>query len=200
ALEAGGLRAHSADDIQHLLAGHNVRTSVGATGDAFVYSGATTPEDLQLQLQVLAAYLTAPGYRPEGLAQFRQSVQASYQALAATAGGIAAGDVPRLIRSGDPRFGLPAEPDLLARNFDELRAALGRATATGGIEIGIVGDVDAHAAVAMVASTFGALPAREAQAPDFAAARVVSFPPPTPHPVVLRHAGAANRAQALIYW
>jgi zinc protease len=52
----------------------------------------------------------------------------------------------------------------------------------------------------MVASTFGALPAREAVSPAFADARVAQFPAPAAHPVVLRHTGAANRALALIYW
>src|SRR5262249_22151434 len=83
---------------------------------------------------------------------------------------------------------------------DEARAVLDRATSTGGIEIGIVGDVDVAAATTMVANTFGALPARETTPPDFSAARAVSFPPPSAHPVVLHHTAAANRAVALVYW
>ncbi len=200
ALRNGGLQAHSADDLQRLLAGHVVSTSLTVQPDAFTYSGAATPADLQLDLQLLAAYLTAPGYREEGIAQYRQSIRASYQTLNATPGGVASKEVARRLRSGDTRYGVPPEEDLLARNFDELRAALARATATGAIEIGIVGDVDVAQATSFVAQTFGALPMREAAAPQFAEARVLTFPAGTPQPVVLRHAGQANRASAQVYW
>ncbi len=200
AFRAGGLQAHSADDLQRLLAGHTIQTTMGAGADAFDFSGATTPEDLQLELQLLAAYLTAPGYREEGLTQYRQSLQASYQTLDATPNGVAAKEVARRLRSGDPRYGVPPLNDLLARNFDELRAALSRASTSGAIEIGIVGDVDVAAATNFVAATFGALPPREAATPAFAEARALTFPQGTPHPVVLRHSGQANRALAQVYW
>jgi zinc protease len=52
----------------------------------------------------------------------------------------------------------------------------------------------------LVARTFGALPTREASLQDFASARSLSFPPPDAHPLVLHHAGAVNRAMALVYW
>lgn len=199
-LDAAGLKAHSANDLERLFAGHNVGVDMSVGSNAFAYSAATTPADLQLELQLLAAYLTHPGYRPEGLAQFRQGIETQFQTLAATPDGVAQRDAPKLIRAGDPRYGIPAEPELLARNFDELRAALARASSNGAMEIGIVGDIDVNAVTGMVARTFGALPAREAAAPAFAEARAVAFPAPAQTPVILHHAGAANRAMALIYW
>ncbi|MEQ1617019.1 MAG: insulinase family protein [Terricaulis sp.] len=197
---AGGLEAHSADDLQRLLAGHNVSVQIGAGGDAFTLTGATTPDDLQLELQLMAAQLTAPGYRPEGLTQFRQVVEGQFQPLAATPSGVAQRDLPRLLRSGDPRFGIAARSDLLARTFDEARAALARASGAGTIEVGIVGDVETDVAIDIVARTFGALPPRNANDPPFGDARRLAFPAPRDEALVLRHEGAPTQAQALVYW
>ncbi len=197
---AGGLEAHSADELQRLLAGRNVGLQIGAGSDAFVLSGSTTPSDLELELQLMAAQMTAPGYRPEGLTQFRQVVEGQFQTLAATPAGLAQRDVPRLLRSNDPRFGIPARADLLARSFDEVRAALARATATGAIEIAIVGDVDPAVATDLVARTFGALPARNLSDPGFEDARRIAFPASRGETLVLRHEGAPTQAQALVYW
>jgi zinc protease len=199
-LTEGGLEAHSADDLQSLLAGRNVRVGVSADEDAFQLGGATTPDDLELQLQLAAAYLTHPGYRSEALERFRQSIAIQYRTLSATPGGVAQRDVGRLLRSGDARYGIPGEGQLMARSFDELRTALARASGRGAIEIGIVGDIDVDRTVGLVAATFGALPARDASDPPFAEARRLTFPQGASNPHVLHHQGQANRAMALTFW
>lgn len=196
----GGLQAHSADDLQHVLAGRNVGVRVGVGPDAFSIHGRTTPEDLELQLQLMAAYLVAPGYRDEGLAKFRQGIRAENRTLNGTPNGVAQRHVPSLVRSGDRRYEIPPEGEMLARNFDEVRQALARASQSGTIEIGIVGDVDVARATELVARTFGALPVRSDDEPPFTEARRISFPAATPSPVVLRHSGAANRAMAQVFW
>lgn len=200
ALGAGGLEAHSADELQRLMAGRNVGVRYSVGGENFVLSGATTPADLTLEMQLLAASLTAPGYREEGLAQFRQAIDAQFRSLASTPAGVAARDVPRLLRSGDPRYGIAAREELLARSYDEARAALARAASEGAIEIGVVGDIDIDAAIAAAAATFGALPPRAEAEPDFTEARRLAFPAPPRSPVTLRHEGQADRAQILTYW
>lgn len=196
----GGLQAHSADDLQRILAGRNVGVRVGVGPNAFSFDGRTTPEDLKLQLQLMTAYLAAPGYRDEGLAQFRQGIRSETKTLDGTPNGVAQREVPRLLRSGDRRYGIPLEEETLARNFDEVRQVLARASQSGVIEIGIVGNVDVARAIALVAKTFGALPVRSENEPPFTEARRISFPAATPTPVVLRHAGATNRAMAQVFW
>jgi zinc protease len=199
-LPEGGLEAHSADDVQSILAGHTVRTAISADPDAFRFSGATNPQDLELQLQLMAAYLTHPGYRGEALNRFHQNIANQYPTLAATPGGVAQRDVGRLLRSGDARYGVPPLSDLTARSFDELRAALARASGHGAIEIGIVGDIDIERTIALVGSTFGALPERDAADPPFAEARRLAFPAGGHAAHVIHHQGQPNRAMALTYW
>jgi len=197
---AGGLDAHSFDDLQSLLAGNNVGLGFSVSGDAFSFSATTTPEDLALQLKLFAAYTVAPGYGAEALARFQRAVDVNYDSLDATPGGVASRDVPRLLVSGDPRFGMPPKDVLKARTFEELAAVLGPALSVGEIEISLVGDVDEATAVRVVAESFGALPLRADNTDPYDDARRVRFPEPTPEPIVLRHAGEADRALMLTYW
>ena len=199
ALLLGGLEAHTADELQSLLAGRSVSTSFGSDAKSFGARVATTPDDFELQMQLLTAIITAPAYREEAMGQLRKAFESFYISLDAEPGGIAARDVPRILRGGDNRYGISREEDLMARNFDELRAVLDRPMREGAIEIGIVGDFDEQDAIDIVARTFGALPTRNAEPLQLNEARQISFPEDR-SPLTLRHAGLAEKALALVYW
>jgi len=173
----GGLGKHSIDDLQRLFASKTVGLNFNVGDDAFVLGGTTNREDLTAQLQLLAAYVTDPGYRPEALRQARKVMDQMYGRFAHIATGPMQTEVPRLLASGDPRFGLPPEPVALSRTLDEVRAWLQPQLADGPIEIAIVGDLDIDATVAAVARTFGALAPRVPK-PPLDAARLVTFPEP----------------------
>lgn len=196
----GGLEAHSLDELETILAGRTVTASIDTNEDSFGMGSRTTPTDFELQMQLFAAYLTAPGYREEGLTQFRQTVEIWYETLDATPQSVAGRDVPRLIRSGDPRFGIPSEEELLAHDFEAFEAMFRRAREEGAIEIGVVGDIDVDTVIDVVSRTFAALPERLAEPEPFTDARNISFPDGTAEPVVLHHAGEADRALANVYW
>ncbi|HTQ31295.1 MAG TPA: insulinase family protein [Opitutaceae bacterium] len=171
----GGLGRHSADDLQRILAGRTVGVDFKTGSDALLFSGATNREDLLLELQLLAAYLTDPGYRPEALRLTRKNINEIYDGLAHSTSGPLATEVPRLLANGDPRFGLPPRNVMLAHTLDEEKAWLAPQFVRGPIEIGIAGDIDLPATLDALAQTFGALPER-APRPAYAAERKVSFP------------------------
>ena len=196
---SGGLEAHTADQLQSLLAGRSVSFNLGAGADGFGSRVATTPDDFELQMQLLTAMMTAPGFRPEAEQQYQQAIAAFYETIDAEPGGVAAQIVPRILHSGDTRFGLASEEELLNRNFAELKAVTQRAFDEGAIEIGIVGDIDEQTAIDVVARTFGALPTRLAEPLEFAEARQVAFPEDRTE-VTLTHAGLADKALAMVYW
>jgi zinc protease len=173
---AGGLAAHSIDDINRLTAGRSVGLNFDVEDGAFVLSGSTVPADLQLQLQLMAAYVAAPGYRPEALERFRKALPQLYQSLDRTPSGVMQRDVTRFLRDGDPRFGYPGQPALAALTLQDLRATLASPLATGYLEISLVGDFDMDAAIEAVAATFGSLPQRDAAQKDYGPAREVHFP------------------------
>ena len=173
--DAGGLGRHSADDLRRILAGKNAGISFRPGTDALDFVGATTRDDLLLELQLLAAKLTDPGYRPEALRQARKGIEQLYLSFDHTPNGPFATEVANLLASGDPRFGLPAKEVLMARTLDEVRAWLAPQLGQGPIELAIVGDLDPDATIAAVARTLGALPPRQPK-PALDDLRHVAFP------------------------
>jgi zinc protease len=172
---AGGLGKHSVDDLERILAGKTVGAEFRVGGDALSFGGATNREDLLLQLQLLAAYIIDPGYRPESIRVAQKGFEQLYLKLDHTPNGPLQRDVPALLASGDPRFGLPPKASLLARSLDEERAWLAPQLGQGAIEIALVGDLDVDATIAAVGRTFGALPPRTPK-PALESERKVSFP------------------------
>ncbi|MBI5771747.1 MAG: insulinase family protein [Verrucomicrobia bacterium] len=172
---AGGLGQHSADDLRRILAGKNVGSQFGTGQESFTFNGSTTRADLLLQLQLIAARLTDPGYRPEALRQARKGLEEAYLSYEHTLNGPLALDVSRLLVNGDPRFGMPPKDQMLARNLDEVRAWLTPELTRGKLEVSVVGDLDLDATIAAVAQTLGSLPPRANESvPD--ALKKVTFP------------------------
>jgi zinc protease len=171
----GGLGKHSVDDLRQILAGKTVGAGFGAGADAFVIMGATNREDLLLQLQLVAARITDPGFRPEAARQAKKSLDEMYLSFAHTASGPFTLEVARLIVSGDPRFGLPPKEEMLKRNMEEVKAWVTPELERGALEIAIVGDFDVDVTIAAVARTLGALPKRDPK-PELADAKKVKFP------------------------
>ena len=194
-----GLEAHSQPDLQEILAGRNVSQGLAVGDDALVSSGATTPADLDLQMKLSAAFLLDAGYRPEADTQWSNIVPVFLAQVKAQPQGIAGLVVPRIVANGDARFGIPAEDVLLQRNLSEARQVIQPLAQNAPIEIAIVGDVDEDAAIKAVAESFGALPERALDTPDYSAARQAQFAQDL-SPVTLTHDGPADQAMLLDFW
>ena len=199
-ISAGGLEAHSADDLKRIFAGKVVGVRFGTSSETFYMTGGTVPDDLRDQLNAMAAYLTAPGYRPEAKASFDKRIKSWYPTLDSTPGGVSQRDVPRLIRNGDKRFGIPSEASMLAIDEAQVKAWMDPQMQNGAIEISIIGDIDIEKTIDEVGATFGALPERNDANRDYPEARKLTFPAATARPVTLTHAGEPNRSAMQIYW
>ena len=197
--QAGGLEKHSADDLRRILASKSVSADFSIGDEAFLLAGKTKPEDLETQLQLLAAYLTAPGYREEADRQFKQGLDAMYQEMEHTAEGVMGDKVVSFIHSDDPRFGIADRADMEKRSLAEVKEWLSSALKDGWLEVSFVGDVDPDKALAAVSKTLAALPKRAATKADYAKAREVSFPT-EPKEKDFKFTTEIERAYALIYW
>jgi len=160
-LSAGGLGEHSLDELSTILAGRSVGFGIGGTPESFGMSGATTPRDLDLQMKVFAALMTDPGYRPEGVEQFRKGIENFFETLTATPGRALSVVQGAELSDDDPRFTLQPQEAFNALDFEKLKTVIGDRLERGAIEVAIVGDVEEDAAITAVASTFGALTERE---------------------------------------
>ena len=197
AFSAGGLGKHSDDELRRILAGRNVGVGLQVGEDALVFSGQTTPADLALQLQLLAASISDPGYRPEAQLGARRRMEPFYARLATDPSGPLGLQVPKVLASGDHRFGIPAREDAMARTLDELRAWLAPQLSSGPIELSLVGDLDVEKAVAAAASTIGALPPR-ADKPALEELRRVSSAGPGEHTLTVN--SSVSKTVLAFYW
>ncbi len=198
-LPGGGLGKHSQDELQSMLAGHTYGYGIDTTPETFVASALTTPQDLELQLQLWTALLTDPGYRKEGEVEFRVNINTFFAQMRATPNAALSNSIGGILSDNDPRFTLQ-EPDAYRRlTFAQLKTALSDRFARGAIEIGMAGDIDEERAIALVARTFGALPVREAEFQPYPDQRQRQFTANRQQRVV-RHTGPKDQALLRYTW
>ncbi len=201
AVTEGGLGKLTASQLEQIIAGDVVGASFSVGQDSYAYGGTTRPEDFDLQMQLLAAYFTDTGWRPEPFAVIKTSLPTQLDQIRATPGGALALDAFPMLSSGDRRFAvLPTKEQIAAAELSTLRQAIDTGIAQGPIEITVVGDVTVEAAIKAVGETFGALPARSAAVAPTADALVRRFPAPTPEPVQINHTGLPTQALAYVAW
>lgn len=198
-LTAGGLGEHSQDELSTILAGRTVSLSFSPGTDAFIANGLTTPDDLLLQLQLAAAFLTDPGYRPEAVARFRKGIDNFFDTLRATPDRAYGAQSGAILSDGDPRFSLQPREAYFALDFAQLKAAISDRLTRGALEIALVGDLDEEAAILAAAQTFGALPEREPEFRERAQSRKRSFTDDR-RQYVLRHEGEPDQALIRFVW
>jgi len=196
-IAAGGLGKHSSDELASVLAGRSVSFELDSDIDAFTASATTTPRDLALQMQVLAATLTDPGYRPEGVERFRKNIDNFFNTLDSTPSRALSTASGAVLSDNDPRFSLQPKSAYFALDYDQLRSVIDDRLSRGAIELALVGDLDEDAAIAAVAATLGALPEREAAFVPREHNRTRSFTA-TRGELRLTHKGEAD--QALLQW
>lgn len=198
-LMLGGLEAHSLDDLRSILAGKTISPVFGNATDAFGGSAVTSPEDFALQAKLMAAYLTHPGYRADGLALIRRVLPQQYAANDATPAAVIGRDAGGILANDDPRSQTPPLEKVMALDWDQLKPAIADSFAHGAIEIGVVGDIGEQSAIDAIAATFGALPERRAAFDPRADARIRQFATDRSERTLI-HKGPAEQAELRVYW
>lgn len=194
----GGLKAHDADELNRIVAGRQVNAGMAPTPGAIVLQGATNAKDLDFQMKLVAAQVSASGFRPEAQAQWQAMAPILTKQIQGDAIQTLVTSFPALLGSGDARLGLPDPDQLKNRSLDELKATLQPQLESGRVTIAIVGDVDEQAAIDDVARTLAALPQRaSAEAPVKAApvqfAKAGSV-------LTVRHGGNADQGALAVAW
>ncbi|MGJ8697104.1 MAG: M16 family metallopeptidase [Verrucomicrobiaceae bacterium] len=165
-VSTGGLGQHSADDLERILAGRNVGIGFSIGNDAFSIGGRTTPDDLELQLQLMVAQLTDPGFRPEAERQIKMMMPMMYNQLKHTMqGGFI--EMTRQLHGGDYRFSYPPQEKAATYNTEMAKQWLLPEFKDTPLELTIVGDIDQDKLIPLILKTFGALPQRKTEKPNF---------------------------------
>ncbi len=197
---SGGLGQLTNTEQGRTLAGKRVGISTTTEEDAFALSsGATLGELLPLQLQLMAARVSDPGFRTDEWNTWMASSAAAEAAAPFSAARVLDFNLQPMLHAGDLRW---------TYNTTEMRKSWKPADAVAfikpiveksPIEVIMVGGVDVERAILEVGKTFGALPARAEKA-EPAGLRSVKFPAPTAKPVVLKHKGRSDQGYAIIAW
>jgi zinc protease len=199
AFVAGGLKAINEQDMARALASRLYSAQFSVTDDAFVFEGRTRSQDFAVQLQVLAAYITDAAYRQSAIERARAQELALLAQMEATPAGVDARDRERLLHAGDARWGQPGREELEAAKAESLKVMLQGPLSAGAVEVTVVGDISADAAINAVAATLGALPPRPAPGPR-AGALAIAFPAPAAVPVERTHKGRTDASMAFMAW
>lgn len=153
----GGLGKHSYEQLRSILSDKNVSASMSYGLDAVTGRYSVNPDNITLQLQVLAAYLSDPAYRAEGQENFYKRLSSYFKSVESDPERLAFLHTPRILAGGDTRFGMAPLAYYEKMNFSQLKPLVQEMVAKGPVEIAIVGDIDEAAAIEAVATTFGAL-------------------------------------------
>ncbi len=155
---SGGLKAHSLDEVNRIVSSKHVGLQFAVADDSLQFGGRCASAELETQLQLTAAFVTAPGYRAEAATQQQNFYDGLYSQLEHTPEGTVEREIKRFLRSGDVRFGFPDREAMRKLTMDDVKAWLEAPLREGYLEVSIVGNVDPDKALGLVAKTFGALP------------------------------------------
>jgi zinc protease len=194
----GGTGKLSLQQIQQWAQANGKSVSINPSLDAtsVALAGTTRPEDLLTQLQLLAAYSTDPGFRPEAGEKIAQLGPSLSGQMAASAGAVFSRGLDEVL-SNDPRFlDSPSSADIAATRPQDIKAIV-QSPLAGPAEVTIVGDVTVPDAIAAVARTFGA---EDPGAAVTVPAVRISMPQGRADPHVFEHAGRADQAYYGEYW
>lgn len=195
----GGLGQHSIQELQRVFAGKLVGAEFSVESDAYVLSGVTTGKEIEEQLQLLAAYLTDPGFRNEGVRVVKERLPMLYSRYQQTPEGNWNYWGNRLLYEDDHRLNIPVREQVEAVGMNDLREWLAPALQSNFVEVSIIGDFDVAALEPLVLRTLGALPARKGTPAQYRDHEVAQRKEPSG---LVRHDFVSQfpRALAVVVW
>lgn len=194
----GGLGLHAVDDLRRILAGRTVGTTLEIGEDAFSLGGVTTPDDLILQLRLMCAALTDPGWRNEGLWDFQRAIPSIYQQLRHTTSGPLQ-EMNAWLHGGDFRHRIAPRDQLSTYTIADARKWIDPELANAYLELSVVGDFDEEVMVTELLATFGALPKRASAAADPGDRRRIAFPV-APTEIEFNYQSKVPQGMAIAIW
>jgi zinc protease len=195
-----GLGALSVSEMVTALSGKAYRVGFGVQDNAFVLGGETSSQDLETELQVIAAYIKDPGFRTGGFEQFKQQVIGRIRAAASSPAATMGLQSPAIFHGGDARWAIPSVSAVQAAKVEELKALLEPALEEAPIEVVVTGDTTVEQASRMVARTLGALPVRQQRLYRVTPENDTAFPPGADAPVQLPTLLPPTQSVANVTW
>jgi zinc protease len=194
-----GLGKNTAQDMIEIARGRAVGAFLSVGRNAFDMGATTRPQDLQLELQYLAALVTDPGFRPTVDSLIPSNVHAAFRQLdgnPVTVAGLALAKALPQPHVED----MPAEADAAALTEADFKRLLAGPLETDALEVSLVGDIDEAAATQLLAETFGALKPRIRMDRTRQDAALTTFPRTPPPLIKAVHKGPKDKAAVIMVW
>lgn len=160
---SGGLKQCDQQTLNRLFDGKLISLDFDVEADGFCFKALTDRENFRQQMELIGAYMVEPGYREDGVMEFRKCLPTWYEKFLRTPEGIFKDKVTPFLTLNDPRFTYPPQSILLERNFEEARKLLMPVFAKQYMELTIVGDFDRNEALEVLIDTLGRLDERDSQ-------------------------------------
>ena len=196
---AGGLGRHSYSQIAQMFRDEEWSANLAVGDNAFTLSGRSTRDGLEDELNLLAAYVSDPGFRPEMDARLAAAVHTGYRSYHTNLELALSQAVTQVIAPNSPAR-LPPEAALAGLRMADFGRILKPALVSAPLEVTVVGDVDEKSVLDILAKTFAALPARtevDRSRPD---TWFLRFPKTAPPTIRTTHGGSKDRALVGVVW
>ncbi|HEY5723887.1 MAG TPA: insulinase family protein [Allosphingosinicella sp.] len=194
----GGLGRMDFEQIGSALQNTTWAFTMSVDPDAYTLSSSTLANQVPQQMQLLAAYMTDPGFRSMMDDKLPTTIDYMYRAYRTQPNMVAVEALESAVFPDKPS--LPPREIMAAYNVDDFEKLL-RPVLTGApIEVTIVGDMPEGYAVNAVAQTFGALPKRKPLSPPRGEGPFRRFPSSLPGPIKAKHEGPPEKAAAILMW
>ena len=198
AFPMGGLGKMDYEQISSALTNTSWMFSLGLGTDSWELSSSPMAEQVPQQLQLLAAYMTDPGFRPLMGDKLPTAIDFVYRSYRTEPGTVALVALENALYPG--KTSVPPREKMEAWRVPEFERLM-RPVLTGApVEVTIVGDLSESDAISAVATTFGALPPRRPLAPIAGEGPFRRFPTRLPPAVRASHEGPAEKAAAILVW
>ena len=160
---SGGLKQCDQQTLNRLFDGKLISMDFDVELDGYCFKALTDRENFRQQMELIGAYMVEPGYREEGLLEFRKCLPTWYEKFLKTPEGVFKDKVTPFLTLNDPRFAYPDQAILLERTFEEARKLLAPVLAKHYMELTLVGDFDRNEVLDVLIDTLGRLDERDAQ-------------------------------------
>ena len=185
------------EELDKITTGRKMGFSFKINDGSFSFSADTRAADLDDQLYLMAAKFATPRWDANPVLRAQAAAKINYESFATSPQGVLERDLKFYQRGKNAVFQTPTPAQIGATSPEGFRQVWAPILAQGPIEIQLFGDFKRDAAIAALAKTFGALPAR-GDLPTGTAPASSRTLAPSLDPVLLYHHGEKNQAAAMV--
>lgn len=189
-----GLGKHDINELRSILSDKDVSLNFSARFNGLGGVFSSSAERIDIQLQLITAFITDPSLNPDLLNLYRKNIEQSEKERKTTLQAVRSYELTNQLYGNDYRIGAPPTEALLARDFTDIDTLLQQALQGYPFTVTVVGDIAPDVLKDAVAKTFGAL-AISATVPE--REWVDDFALIAPQTFTLEHAGNPENAAVL---